>query len=271
MIAAEREGLLRDVPEDPADDGARLRFADWCEDAGQYDRAEFIRLQIALWNAARDCSCGRNDGVHLRSGGQHTNGGCAADKLRWPPGDGRTRQARIVERELLDANVRWAEPAARACGIGGGAHADYGHSGGTGGFRWEWRRGFLDSISLPLAAFMAGGYALPRRLFAEHPITAVTLVDRQVNTAADPPGWLEAHPNWLDGQGLLRPGAGRHWLPGRLIPHEWKVKYRSRRKNEAYYGFVTEEAALIALSDACVSLGRSLAKLPALPPGRPAG
>src|SRR5262245_41972442 len=42
------EGLLRDVLDHPDDDGVRLIYADWLEDNGEPDRAEFIRLQIEL-------------------------------------------------------------------------------------------------------------------------------------------------------------------------------------------------------------------------------
>ena len=41
------EAFLRDILEHPDDDGRRLIFADWLEDNGDPDRAEFIRVQIA--------------------------------------------------------------------------------------------------------------------------------------------------------------------------------------------------------------------------------
>lgn len=42
----EREGLLRDVVEHPHEDGPRLVYADWCEENGDPQRAEFIRAQV---------------------------------------------------------------------------------------------------------------------------------------------------------------------------------------------------------------------------------
>lgn len=42
----EEKGFLQTIIENPEDDGLRLVFADWCEDHGDPDRAEFIRLQI---------------------------------------------------------------------------------------------------------------------------------------------------------------------------------------------------------------------------------
>jgi uncharacterized protein (TIGR02996 family) len=45
------EPFLRAICENPADDAPRLVYADWLDEHGQPDRAEFIRLQIRL---ARD-------------------------------------------------------------------------------------------------------------------------------------------------------------------------------------------------------------------------
>ena len=42
----ERDALLRAVCENPDDDTPRLVFADWLQEHGEGDRAEFIRLQI---------------------------------------------------------------------------------------------------------------------------------------------------------------------------------------------------------------------------------
>jgi uncharacterized protein (TIGR02996 family) len=36
------------VIESPEDDGPRLVYADWLDEQGEHDRAEFIRLQIEL-------------------------------------------------------------------------------------------------------------------------------------------------------------------------------------------------------------------------------
>ena len=48
----ERDSLSAAVLADPADDLPRLVFADWCDDHGDPDRAEFIRLQVSLSPAA---------------------------------------------------------------------------------------------------------------------------------------------------------------------------------------------------------------------------
>src|SRR5436305_500722 len=45
--------LLREAAESPDDDGPRLVLADWLDDHGQYDRAEFIRSQLERARLAR--------------------------------------------------------------------------------------------------------------------------------------------------------------------------------------------------------------------------
>ena len=44
----QRDALLRAVCENPDDDLPRLVFADWCDENGEPERAEFIRTQIEL-------------------------------------------------------------------------------------------------------------------------------------------------------------------------------------------------------------------------------
>ena len=43
---AERAGLFAAVKQAPDDDAPRLVLADWLEENGQPDRAEFVRLQL---------------------------------------------------------------------------------------------------------------------------------------------------------------------------------------------------------------------------------
>jgi uncharacterized protein (TIGR02996 family) len=44
---SERDALVRAVLAAPEDDAPRLVFADWCDENGDSERGEFIRLQIA--------------------------------------------------------------------------------------------------------------------------------------------------------------------------------------------------------------------------------
>src|SRR5262245_62168156 len=49
----DREVLWRAVIENPADDAPRLVLADWLDEQGDPDRAEFIRLAVANVNPDR--------------------------------------------------------------------------------------------------------------------------------------------------------------------------------------------------------------------------
>lgn len=60
-LASEREGLLRAVCANPDDSGARLVYADWLEDHGQPERAEFIRLQCRRVSGVCPCLYGVPD------------------------------------------------------------------------------------------------------------------------------------------------------------------------------------------------------------------
>jgi uncharacterized protein (TIGR02996 family) len=50
----DEDALLRAVIADPEDDAPRLIYADWLDERGQCERAEFIRLQIALTEMPTD-------------------------------------------------------------------------------------------------------------------------------------------------------------------------------------------------------------------------
>src|SRR5205807_1310210 len=53
----ERSALLRAILDEPQDDVHRLVYADWLDDNGEPDRAEFIRTQIELAKLGEDDPC----------------------------------------------------------------------------------------------------------------------------------------------------------------------------------------------------------------------
>src|SRR6478672_4438581 len=60
--------LFRAVCENPTDDTPRLAYADWLEENGQPERAEFIRLQCEAWSinpAYPDRTAARNRASQL--------------------------------------------------------------------------------------------------------------------------------------------------------------------------------------------------------------
>ena len=64
------EAFLRTICENPEDDATRLVYADWLQENGDEDRAEFIRLQIAYQNqpAEFDPTYARMDELRKRHG-----------------------------------------------------------------------------------------------------------------------------------------------------------------------------------------------------------
>ena len=225
-FATAKEALLWDILRDPANDGLRLVFADWCEDHGEPERAEFIRGQVLR---GLDRVPGYVAGI---------NG------LWW----------------LWEA---W--PAELVGRLGA----------------WEWRRGFLDHVTLTTADFLGetcwgcggegkvtrfpsgqarvrrcgdcdgtghvGGHA--RAIFEAHPITRVTLSDRQ------PYG--HAHENWYD-DAVYPPG--NHPLSNlptvlfSLLTHTNVADHEHRRYSRG--------GGMVALSAACVRYARRLVGLP---------
>lgn len=58
------EALLRAVLDEPGDDTHRLVYADWCEENGQAERGEFVRVQLELARLEAD-PARTKDPVHL--------------------------------------------------------------------------------------------------------------------------------------------------------------------------------------------------------------
>jgi uncharacterized protein (TIGR02996 family) len=61
----ERRGFWAAIRAAPEDDGPRLVYADWLEEHGEADRAEFIRVQCALAKLGPDRRKGRTERLRL--------------------------------------------------------------------------------------------------------------------------------------------------------------------------------------------------------------
>lgn len=112
--------LLRAVRAAPDDDHPRLIFADWFEQNGDAERAEFVRVQCRL--------------------------------AALPYVTNEWRRLRDRERHLLGANrARWvaAFPVLRDRGV-------------TASDRWEFRRGFVECVTLSARSFLDRGEAVFR-------------------------------------------------------------------------------------------------------------
>lgn len=236
--------MLRRVLEDPADDAPRLTYADWLEEAGQEERAEFIRIQC-----------------------------------RWPDQIARVEYCRgnAVGSPLIE----WLDSMTSIVG-----HQNYDA---------RWQRGFISEIRLTCEQFVGGTCktcngdgkyyssrpdsfwdkcemcngtgrieGLAKRIFSEHPVVKAVLTDKQPLRFDN--RWLLHNANHrfvsTDYDDDSRPSD--HITE--LLFSKIKVQLPQRTDvTDFVKRFRTEQEANDALSDACVSYGRSLAGLPPLP------
>jgi uncharacterized protein (TIGR02996 family) len=189
------DAFLADVLAEPSDDAPRLIYADWLEDAGDPDRAEFIRLQCEQPAAVRErCYC--RDSFDPTA--------CARCR----------RVARLLRRqqELLAHRAArdWTPSALRP-------------------FSVAFRRGFVESVTLTADNFLEHASAL----FAGAPLLEVVLVDRSPIPRPDLDAWLWlAGESWHWPPHRLREPAA-HQVPLPLYqrlrgPHGWTNYFPTR-------------------------------------------
>lgn len=129
--------LLSAILAEPADDLHRLAYADWLEETGDPERAEFIRLQLGLAGDVR------------RAG--------------W-------REVLRAEKLLHDRRD-WLDPLGYVWIDHNEAEADTVRVGGWRGVTLTLRRGFVEAVACPLAVWLEYGPALVRR----HPVERVVV------------------------------------------------------------------------------------------------
>lgn len=280
----DEQALLAAVLSNPDEDTPRLVLADWWDDHGQHDRAEFCRTQIKLATLP-PCDSHCRDRIDYRCEG------CEQGE-----------HLRVRERELLARNLNAMSPTGLSYSAGDGHTFTY-------GFRWPRdggasipnpvivRRGFVEEITCTLADFAGGEcgrcggrgvYAQQRGLLAFEPRECPTCSGTG-RTAGAAGGLFAAHPVSrvrltdkfpfrYDGSTLRvwyresgdprRTHAEQSRLPDELFDalEGWCEGGIREGRWKTYDG---EDAANEALSTACVTFGRHLAGLPRSP--APAG
>ena len=145
--------FIRAVIARPDDDAPRLIMADWLDEQGQGERAEFIRVQVALATSTEDAT---PRPAHVTELNWRRTAGMRAER--------RYQRLRRREQDLLtmyrDAEgwsywTRWAPLVLRY----------------LRGCRWSYRRGFVESVTCTAEDWMAHADAI----LAEQPIQEVTL------------------------------------------------------------------------------------------------
>lgn len=227
------EAFLRAILEAPDDDTPRLVFADYLEETGRDPaRAEFVRVQIELAGLPHPGPGHLPTAPALmktRAGGSLVDDSdppCACDFCRR-----KRREQGLLPAMHCRAIVR--------VGYVWGLDLDF-----PCPCPWEFRRGFVETVTLPAALFLEHAAAL----FAAAPVTEVRLTDRE-------PGRIGGRHYWLRATEY----AAQPWR----IPVDLAYAMNAAERRA---GYVTPTAAHVALSAACVTLGRRLAGLPAPAP-----
>lgn len=134
MILAE---LLAAVLADPDADEPRLLAADWLEDNGEPERAEFIRVQIEL---AKPVVVLKDDLLSEVFPGQARNTALAREKPRLDAL--RRRERELVSPVGKSITLGWVPDAVLAVGKGTTFH-------------WAFRRGFIETIQCSWADWLS--------------------------------------------------------------------------------------------------------------------
>lgn len=128
--------LLRAICADPADDTLRLAFADWCDEHGDPLRAEFIKVQMRLWELESE--------FHLNE----------------PPHAKEIGKLLRREVEILNLLPTWRS-------VWKSALLD-------GSVLWNLKRGFIYTISLDRWHLFQT--ALIQEAFSQHPLESIQLL-----------------------------------------------------------------------------------------------
>lgn len=138
--------ILRAILDDPADDLPRLAYADWCEENGQVDRAEFIRVEM------------------------HISRICRSNRKGTPEPDANRLDEMISRQSALMYGVwelGWLDPLPREL-ISGSVH----------------NRGFVAEVRCPLQMWLAHGPAIIRSHPVESVVATDRVAERLTNGGA---------------------------------------------------------------------------------------
>jgi len=227
----EGETLYRNILLEPDNDYHRLVYADWLEDQGEHGHAEYIRAAVELASEdAPHCPYGIDRG-----------GDCGW--VRNEPGlvlPCRLHELTRRLAELLGPNqMEW---------FGSALAQNIWNAGEEWSKIVRWERGFPAAITCNAEQFMQHR----TELFSTHPITSVRLADKRPLETREG-FWL-----WRDSK-FVEPPRSPHALPFLLFDAVVTLQGRQEMNFDVAV-FNSHEEAQIALSDACVQLGRESAR-----------
>ena len=218
------EALLAAILANPEEDAPRLVYADWLQENGEAERAEFIRKAIAYPH----CSF------------LELTGGNPFELLGIPePPMGRVMGRPSGHPAIDAANSRtwmWGESEELGCVIHDLVRD----------VNYREHHGFVQAIKLPLAAWELHA----AEIWARHPVTRVVLTDRKPLPSA---GGESASNWWSDDK---NPQLGSpHRLPldifqflegGLFFKHDWEsLRYRSYESDKLAHDALSHAACLV--------------------------
>jgi uncharacterized protein (TIGR02996 family) len=220
------EALLRAILEQPWEDTPRLAYADWLDEYGDPERAEFIRVQIRLaaTGGAPDPMCTKCFG-----------GGGWFDTQAMKPTPCQNCHKKPTQRSRELSNTHWQ----KWYGVPRTGGADFP----------EWHRGFVCRIAMPCETFLKQAAAI----FALHPVQIVRLEGKCPD---------REHSWWVEGKAVVTRVELPKVLWNRLPYHRDRWEYVSLHAK----AYPSHGAALEALSSVCIAHGRELAGLSPLTP-----
>lgn len=242
MTDTER-ALRRAILLDPADDLLRGAFADYLDEQGDGDRAEFVRVQLEL---------AKIDPHIIKTADYIIRQGCDASPrhTEWVSAVSLRRRERELLRPVLYALCETLPGGGWDYFRRDGATdwADLYHNGRPVFENAIFRRGFVESITCTTDNFLSRAATI----FAEQPVEKVTLSDRDPNGGVQGSGVLHDHFGWRTSSWREYPSS----LPTELFDWLTECKFDGR-----YWNYPSHEAAIEALSAACVLYGRRQANL----------
>jgi uncharacterized protein (TIGR02996 family) len=161
---SEEAALLNAIYANHDEDTPRLIYADWLDEHGRHDQAEFIRVQIRLEEIHRTIPCLDEMESLLYFGLSR-----AAGVWHCPRDSAERRELAYRCRCLLDIHeANWLTP-----------HQELLHN------EWSWHRGFLDTVEVNAVNSLQS----VKQLFRQHPVRRMILSGAGQHLAA-----LEAIP-----------------------------------------------------------------------------
>ncbi len=231
--------IIQAIIADPKSDDLRRIYADHLDEAGEPERAEFVRVQLEL------ASLDNGDWRQEATAGKWGRG----DDVLAKRGQ-RIHELSQAEKRLLAANPQWGadlaiiwHDAAARPGV------EHGHSGcaspnGDGPIRWDWSRGLVSCFICRMAQWLPKGAEVAMIC----PLEYVTLFDKN---PMQEEGRLDSGRVWHSWH--AGPGWGSSVLPIQL----WSFLRGGIQRGSNSVSFSTAAAARDSLSDACIRWAKS--------------